>query len=94
MFTCVLFVNAVLLVELIDAAAGVHELLLARIERVALGADLNGDVLLGGAGLDNVAAGAPDGGLVVFRVDAFLHFPSPQHWAVLSMSLHGYKTQK
>ena len=32
---------------------------------MALGADLNGDVLLGGAGLDDVAAGASDGGLLV-----------------------------
>ena len=39
----------------------------------ALGADFNGDVLLGGAGLDDVAAGASDGGLLVIGMDSFLH---------------------
>ena len=65
--------NAVLLVELINAAAGVDQLLLAGVEGVALGADLNGDVGLGGAGLDDGAASASDGGLLVFRMDSFLH---------------------
>ena len=65
--------DAVLLVELINAAAGVDQLLLAGVEGVALGADLNGDVLLGGAGLDDVAAGASDGGLLVIGMDSFLH---------------------
>ena len=48
--------DAVLPVELIHAAAGVNQLLLAGVEGVALGADFNGDVLLDGAGLDNGAA--------------------------------------
>ena len=37
---------AVLLVELIYTSAGVNELLLAGVERMALGADFNSDVLL------------------------------------------------
>ena len=65
--------DAVLLVELIHAAAGVDQLLLAGIEGVALGADFNGDVLLGGAGLDNGAAGAADGSRLVIGMDSFLH---------------------
>ena len=65
--------DAVLLVELINTAAGVDQLLLAGVEGVALGADFNGDVLLGGAGLDDVAAGASDGGLLVIGMDSFLH---------------------
>ena len=65
--------DAVLLVELINTAAGVDQLLLAGVEGVALGADLNGDVGLGGAGLDDGAASALDGGLLVFRMDSFLH---------------------
>ena len=65
--------DAVLLVELINAAAGVDQLLLAGVEGVALGADLNGDILLGGAGLDHGAASAPDGGLLVIGMDSFLH---------------------
>ena len=57
MFFCIagLF-EAVLLVELVHAAAGIDELLLAGVERVALGADFNRDVLLGGTGLNHVAA--------------------------------------
>ena len=65
--------DAVLLVELINTAAGVDQLLLAGVEGVALGADFNGDVLLGGAGLDDGAASALDSGLLVLRMDSFLH---------------------
>ena len=77
LFSCLL--QAVLPVELINAAAGVYQLLLAGVERVTLGADLNGDVLLGGAGLDHIAAGAANGRRLVVRVNALLHgFVSPQ----------------
>ena len=65
--------DAVLLVELVNAAAGVDQLLLAGVEGVALGADFHGDVLLGGAGLDDSAASALDGGLLVIGMDSFLH---------------------
>ena len=65
--------DAVLLVELVNAAAGVNQLLLAGVEGVALGADFHGDVLLGGAGLDDGAASALDGGLLVIGMDSFLH---------------------
>ena len=72
-----LLLQAEALVEAINTSTGVNQLLLAGIERVALGADLNGDVLLGGAGLDDVAAGASDGGLLVIGMDSFFHFDSP-----------------
>ena len=65
--------QTVLLVELINAAAGVDELLLAGVEGMALGADFDGDVLLGGAGGDDFAAGAADGGLFVLGMDSGLH---------------------
>ena len=65
--------DAVLLVELVNTAAGVDQLLLAGVEGVALGADFHGDVLLGGAGLDDSAASALDGGLLVIGMDSFLH---------------------
>ena len=65
--------DAVLLVELVNTAAGVDQLLLAGVEGVALGADFHGDVLLGGAGLDDGAASALDGGLLVIGMDSFLH---------------------
>ena len=60
------------LVEALDASAGIDQLLLAREERVALGADFNLDVLFGGEHLDDVAAVAGDRGLLAIRMDAFL----------------------
>ena len=69
---CRLF-HAVTLLELINTSAAVNEFLAAGVEGVALGADLNADVLLGGASLDDGAAGASDGGLLIIRMDSFLH---------------------
>ena len=60
------------LVEALDTAAGIDQLLLAREERVALGADFNLDVLFGGEHLDDVAAVAGDRGFLAIRMDAFL----------------------
>ena len=49
--------GSVLLAELVHAAGGVHHLLLARVERMAVGANLDLEVLPeGGAGLERVAA--------------------------------------
>ena len=61
------------LVEPINTSTGVNQLLLAGIERVALGADLNTNVLLGGAGRKDVATGAANRGLFILGVDTFLH---------------------
>ena len=65
--------NAEALVEAINTSTGVNQLLLAGIERVALGADLNSDLLLGGAGGKSVTAGATNCGLFVLGMDAFSH---------------------
>ena len=62
-----------LLVEAADASAGIDHLLLTGVEGVTLGANFHLDVLLGRASLDHVAAGAPDGGLLVVGMEAFLH---------------------
>ena len=62
------------LVETINASTGVNQLLLAGIERVALGADFNADVLLGGAGRKDVATGTANSSLFVLGMDTFLHF--------------------
>ncbi len=62
------------LVETVNTSTGVNQLLLAGIERVALGADFNLDVLLGGTSSKLVATSATDGGLFVSGMDAFLHF--------------------
>ena len=69
---CMTSASVEALVEALDTSAGIDQLLLAREERVALGADFNLDVLLGGEHLDHVAAVAGDGGLFAFRMDAFL----------------------
>jgi len=61
------------LVETVNTSTGVNQLLLAGIERVALRADFNADVLLGGTGRKDVATGAANGGLFVVRMDAFSH---------------------
>ena len=61
------------LVEAINTSTGVNQLLLAGIERVALGADFNSDVLLGGTGRKDVATSTTDGGLFVIGMDAFSH---------------------
>ena len=62
------------LIEPINPSTGVNQLLLAGIERVALGADLNTNVLLGRTGGKDIAAGTADGGLFVLGMDTFLHF--------------------
>src|SRR5699024_924096 len=68
-----LVLQAVALLEHIHAAAGIHQLLLARKERVALGTYFDFDVLLGRPGLNHVAAGAGDGGLLVVGMYILLH---------------------
>ena len=62
------------LVETINTSTGVNQLLLAGIERVALGADFNSDILLGGAGGKNIATSTANCSLFVVGMDAFSHF--------------------
>src|SRR5690606_38406718 len=59
--------------EAVHAALGVDQLLAAREERVAVGADLEVQILFGGAGLPRRAAGAVNRDLVVIGMDAGLH---------------------
>src|SRR3569623_1783643 len=70
--------GAVLLVEALDAAGGVDELLLARVERVAGRTDVNHEVPARRVGLDLVAAGAGNLGLFVNRMNAFLSHGVPR----------------
>ena len=63
----------VALLEAIDAAGGIDELVLAGIERVAVGADTDLGVLLEGLHLVDDTTGTGDRGLDVFGVDFFLH---------------------
>ena len=66
-------VQAELLVELGNAAAGIDQLLLASVERMALGANFDVDLGLGGTSLDDVAASAGDGAVNVVRMDTLFH---------------------
>src|SRR4051812_11497780 len=59
--------------EALDAPAGVHELLLARVEGMAVGADLDVHVALGRAGDELVPARAAHRRLDVLRMDFGLH---------------------
>ncbi len=69
-FHCLLFVS---FRKPFDASGGVDELLVAREERMAFGADLDTDVLFGGTRVDDLPAGAGDRGLFVFGVNFRLH---------------------
>jgi hypothetical protein len=61
------------LLEFVHAAGGVHELLLSGVEWMAHVANADDDGLLGGAGLDHVAAGATDFRVHIFRMNVRLH---------------------
>ena len=65
--------HAVPLLEAIDPSAAVHKLLPAREERMALAADFDLELTLGGAGNEGLTAGAAHDGLAVRRLDIFLH---------------------
>src|SRR2546430_5571718 len=63
----------VALLEAVDAAGGVDQLLLAGEEGVALRADLEAQLLAGGAGGPGLAAGAVDRNVLIFRMNLWLH---------------------
>ena len=69
---CRLF-HAVTLLELINTSAAVNEFLAAGVEGVALGANFDVDLGLGGTSLDDVAACAGDGAVNVVRMDTLFH---------------------
>ena len=60
-------------IEAVHTSAGIDQLLLASVERMALGADFHVDLGLGGAGLDDVAARAGDGAVNVLGMDTLFH---------------------
>jgi hypothetical protein len=68
---------SVLAPEPFHPAGGVHQLLFAGEERMALGADLHSDLVLGGAGDELVTAGAAYRGLSEFGMDICFHSSVP-----------------
>ena len=61
------------LLEAINTSASVNELLLPGVERMALGADINLHLFLGGAGLKCFTAYAANDAFAVLGMDVFLH---------------------
>lgn len=68
-----LLADAVLLVEAVDASAGLGSLLLTGVEGMALGADLDVNVLLGRTGDEAVAAVACYCCLIIIRMNTLSH---------------------
>ena len=65
--------HAILLLELVNASARIGQLLLAGIERMALGTDFNVKILLRGTGLPGLTACTTHGCRAVLRMNSFLH---------------------
>ena len=72
-----LLIQVEALLKAINTSAGVYQLLLTGEERMALRANVNDDVFLGGASLDDVAAGTTNGRLLIIGMDSLLHAVSP-----------------
>ena len=65
------------LLEAVNASAGINQLLLAGIERMALGANFNLELTLDRTRLKRLTAHATDDGLAIFGMDLFFHAFSP-----------------
>ena len=74
-FACSVFVLVKIefLLELINSSACINELLLTGEEGVALGTNVHAAIFLGGASGIHSTASAADGGLLIVRMDSFLH---------------------
>jgi hypothetical protein len=68
---------AVLAIEALDSSGGIHQLLLSGEERMAVRADFQTDLGLGGASLPRSTARAVYRCVYVFRMDVSLHFIAP-----------------
>lgn len=72
-----LLLKTVTLTELVNTTLGIDESLLSSEIRVAGRAGVDRHCLLGGTGVDDIAASAGDSCLSVFRMDILLHFSEP-----------------
>ena len=61
------------LLEAVNTAAGINQLLLAGIEGMAVAADFHADIGLGGTGLELVTTSALDGGHLIVGMDTLFH---------------------
>ena len=69
--------NVETFLKTVNTAAGINQLLLPRVERMALGADINLHLFLCGAGLKCLTAYAANNAFAVLGMDVFLHGVSP-----------------
>jgi len=73
-------IQAEFLVELINASAGVYQLLFACIEWVAFRAYLNSDILFCASRFNNLTACALNRRLLIIGMDPFFHDVHLFHW--------------
>lgn len=64
---------AVLTIETLDTSGGVHDLVLACVERVAVGADIDFELALDAASLENVSTSARNFTWAILRVNGIFH---------------------
>ena len=69
----ILLIQAEFSVELINASAGVNQLLLARVKGVTLRADLNFDVLPRASRINNLTASALNCRLLIIGMNTVFH---------------------
>ena len=74
---CRLFAQIEALVEAVNTAAGVYQLLLAGKERMALGADFNADLGYVGDSLHSSTASAANHSRAILGMDILFHAISP-----------------
>ena len=72
-----LFVQTETLSELVYTAAGINQLLLTGVEGVTSRTNFNTNILFRRAGLDDITAGAFDGGLLIIGMKTLFHDVSP-----------------
>ena len=77
-FVFLLALHIEALLEAINTSAGIYQLLLAGIERMAVGADFNTDILFSRAYLELVATCTLDGSGLVVGMDTLFHCISPR----------------
>ena len=65
--------HTVALLEAVNTSARINELLLAGVERMALRANIDAQLLLHGTRFKRLAANAANDRLTVVRMDLFLH---------------------
>lgn len=82
-FSMCYLVEIVLLLELVNASAGVNKLLLTGEKRVALGAYINLEIALGRYSFHFSTAGTSYCNLIELWMDAFSHFNFPRFLLVI-----------